>query len=242
MPYLHGSIQLSGSVFYVSQEPWLFPATVKDNILFGKAYEKEKFQSIIKCCFLVHDLNSLPHAENTLIGDKGSNLSGGQRARVGLARALYSDAQIYLLDDPLAAVDATVAKYLFDRCINGYLKDKIRVFVTHHMHHLVKADKVMVLEKGRILAQGSFEEVSKLDINLESLLAASIERENKNISDPAVDSMVRRRSSIQTNYFGSVNAMELNCSGLITKVIILDLRSSINFNKCSFELLFSESK
>ena len=94
MPCLTGGVEVTGSVFYVSQEPWLFPATVKENILFGQVYEKEKFNNIVKACFLAQDLNGLAHAENTLIGDRGATLSGGQRARIGLARAMYSDAQV----------------------------------------------------------------------------------------------------------------------------------------------------
>ena len=115
MPNIKGDIKLNGTVFYVSQEPWIFSATIKQNIIFGKPYEKEKFNEIVKICALTEDLKLLPNAENTLIGDKGLNLSGGQRARVSLARALYFDPDIYLLDDPLSAVDANVAKQLFEK-------------------------------------------------------------------------------------------------------------------------------
>jgi len=220
MPHQTGNVHVTGSVFYVSQEPWLFPDTVKENILFGKAYENEKFNNIVKSCFLTQDLNSLPHGENTLIGDRGVNLSGGQRARIGLARALYSDAQIYLLDDPLSAVDANVAKHLFDRCINGYLKSKIRVFVTHHVHHLIKADQVLILEKGKVLAQGTFDQISGLGLNLEHLLSASIdyERENRintestNKISQIIRQLNRRASTGPQSYLASMSTMELNSS------------------------------
>jgi ATP-binding cassette subfamily C (CFTR/MRP) protein 4 len=109
-----GTIDMSGSVFYVSQEPWIFSATIEENILFGKAYVKDKFDDIISACSLTEDLEMLPNGQDTFIGEKGANLSGGQRARIGLARALYSDADIYLLDDPLSAVDAHVAKHLYN--------------------------------------------------------------------------------------------------------------------------------
>ena len=109
-----GSLKLNGSVFYVPQEPWIFTASVRQNILFGKEYNKEKFQRVLKICSLEQDLKLLPERERTQIGEKGINLSGGQRARIGLARAIYSDAQIYLLDDPLSAVDVNVAKHLFN--------------------------------------------------------------------------------------------------------------------------------
>ena len=112
-----GTIDMAGSVFYVSQEPWIFSATIKENILFGKAYVKDKFDDIISACSLTEDLEMLPNGEDTFIGEKGVNLSGGQRARIGLARALYSDADIYLLDDPLSAVDANVARHLYNEYV-----------------------------------------------------------------------------------------------------------------------------
>ncbi len=108
-----GSIDINGSVFYVSQEPWIFSATIKENILFGKEWAKDKFNAIVNACSLSEDLKVLANGKDTLIGEKGVNLSGGQRARISLARALYSDADIYLLDDPLCAVDANVAKHLY---------------------------------------------------------------------------------------------------------------------------------
>ncbi len=109
-----GSIEMNGSIFYVSQEPWMFSATVEQNILFGKDYKKDKFDEIINVCSLTEDLEMLSNGKDTFIGEKGVNLSGGQRARISLARALYSDADIYLLDDPLSAVDASVARHLYN--------------------------------------------------------------------------------------------------------------------------------
>jgi ATP-binding cassette subfamily C (CFTR/MRP) protein 4 len=109
-----GAIDMNGSVFYVSQEPWVFSATIKENILFGKEYNKAKFDKIVDVCSLIEDLKILPAGHDTFIGEKGANLSGGQRARISLARALYSDADIYLLDDPLSAVDANVARHLYN--------------------------------------------------------------------------------------------------------------------------------
>jgi ABC-type multidrug transport system fused ATPase/permease subunit len=113
-----GTVDISGTTFYVSQEPWIFSATVKENILFGKTYDKEKFDEIVDACMLRDDLGMFKNGANTFIGEKGVNLSGGQRARISLARALYSDADVYLLDDPLSAVDANVAKRLYDESVN----------------------------------------------------------------------------------------------------------------------------
>jgi ATP-binding cassette subfamily C (CFTR/MRP) protein 4 len=100
----------------VCQEPWIFTSSIRQNILFGKPYNEKKFQEIIQVCCLEQDLKLLPNQEDTLVGEKGINLSGGQRARIGIARALYSEAQVYLFDDPLSAVDANVGKNLFEKC------------------------------------------------------------------------------------------------------------------------------
>ncbi len=109
-----------------------------------------------------------------MVGEKGINLSGGQRARVSLARALYANADIYLLDDPLSAVDATVAKTLFDNCINGFLRSKIRILVTHQVQHVMKADQILVMDSGRVKAKGSWAELaSRTDIDLKELVLAN---------------------------------------------------------------------
>lgn len=115
LPFASGDLSVKGNAFYVSQEPWIFSASIRQNIVFGRLYEPEKFNRIIKACCLDQDLNMFERRDRTIIGEKGINLSGGQRARLSLARALYSEAQIYLLDDPLSAVDAHVAKKIFDK-------------------------------------------------------------------------------------------------------------------------------
>jgi ATP-binding cassette, subfamily C (CFTR/MRP), member 4 len=115
VPCINGSIKKNGQIFYVAQEPWIYTASIKDNILFGKEYNEQRFKDVVQACALDEDIKNFPNREESIIGEKGINLSGGQRARVGLARALYYDADIYLLDDPLSAVDANVAKFLFEK-------------------------------------------------------------------------------------------------------------------------------
>jgi len=108
---------------------------------------------------LEHDIEVLPNGENTEIGEKGINLSGGQKARVSLARAVYSDADIILLDDPLSAVDAHVGKAILDKCLlnDGPLADKTRVLVTHALHVLARTDYIFVMENGVIAEQGTYQ-------------------------------------------------------------------------------------
>ncbi|KAL8189884.1 UNVERIFIED_CONTAM: Multidrug resistance-associated protein 4 [Gekko kuhli] len=113
-----GFVNARGRIAYVSQQPWVFSGTVRNNILFGKAYEKEKYEKVLRACALKKDLEMLPDGDLTVVGDRGATLSGGQKARVNLARAVYQDADIYLLDDPLSAVDAEVSRHLFE---NGHI-------------------------------------------------------------------------------------------------------------------------
>ncbi|XP_014208061.1 multidrug resistance-associated protein 4-like [Copidosoma floridanum] len=153
-----GQVTVGTRLSYASQEPWLFAGSVRNNILFGEPYAEDKYNRVARACCLLEDFEQLPHGDRTLVGDKGSSLSGGQCARVSLARAVYRDADVYLLDDPLSAVDTRVGKRLFQDCINGYLKDKTRVLVTHQVQFLKEADAIVFLEKGKVEFQGSFED------------------------------------------------------------------------------------
>ncbi|XP_059049024.1 ATP-binding cassette subfamily C member 4-like [Achroia grisella] len=161
VPY-KGTVSLGGArVAYASQEPWLFVATVRQNILFGLPYDPVRYKKVVTACALLRDFEQLPSGDGTLVGERGASLSGGQRARIGLARACYRQADIYLLDDPLSAVDAHVGKHLVSECLLGLLQHSTRILVTHQLHHLKSADKVIILHKGTIDSQGSFEEVSR---------------------------------------------------------------------------------
>ncbi|XP_024943405.1 probable multidrug resistance-associated protein lethal(2)03659 isoform X1 [Cephus cinctus] len=134
-------------ISYCSQEPWLFGATIRNNILFGQAYDKKRYQEVTKVCALLQDFKQLPRGDMSIVGERGASLSGGQRARVNLARAVYRRADIYLFDDPLSAVDARVGQHLFNECIINYLKGKTRILVTHQLQYLKQADTVIVLDR-----------------------------------------------------------------------------------------------
>ncbi|WAR19116.1 MRP7-like protein [Mya arenaria] len=134
-----------------TQEPWIQHATVKDNILFGRQFNSRKYERIIDACALTEDLKTLPAGDLTEVGENGVTLSGGQKARVALARAVYQNKDVYLLDDPLSAVDAHVAQHLYQKCIMGLLWGKTRLLCTHHTRYLVNADLIIVLENGKIV-------------------------------------------------------------------------------------------
>uniref|UniRef100_A0A8C1VGF1 ATP-binding cassette, sub-family C (CFTR/MRP), member 2 n=1 Tax=Cyprinus carpio TaxID=7962 RepID=A0A8C1VGF1_CYPCA len=156
---LKGRINIKGSVAYVPQQAWIQNATLKDNILFGSNLYEERYLSVVDACALGPDLDLLPGRDHTEIGEKGINLSGGQKQRVSLARAVYSSADVYLLDDPLSAVDSHVGKHLFERVIGpkGLLKDKTRILVTHGISFLPYVDEIVVLVNGVVSEVGSYD-------------------------------------------------------------------------------------
>ncbi|OAD56496.1 Multidrug resistance-associated protein 4 [Eufriesea mexicana] len=155
----HGEIQVNGSVSYASQEAWLFSGTVRNNILFGQFYDKKKYDEVVRTCALTKDFQQFNYGDRTLVGDRGAALSGGQRARINLARAVYRDADIYLLDDPLSAVDTHVGKHLFNECIKHYLNNKTRILVTHQVQHLRNCDYIIILNNGKIECEGTYTEI-----------------------------------------------------------------------------------
>ncbi|EFN56982.1 hypothetical protein CHLNCDRAFT_143584 [Chlorella variabilis] len=154
-----GTVMVRGTVAYTQQDPWIQNATVRDNILMGAPLEESRYRHVLEACALRPDLEMLAAGDETEIGEKGVNLSGGQRHRVALARACYASADVYLLDDPLSAVDAHVGRHLFDRCICGLLVQATRVLVTHQLQYLPAADRVLVLRDGRLAEQGSYQEL-----------------------------------------------------------------------------------
>ncbi|XP_072737296.1 ATP-binding cassette sub-family C member 3 isoform X2 [Ciconia boyciana] len=163
MEKLEGEVAVKGSVAYVPQQAWIQNAMLKDNILFGQVLNEQKYQNVLEACALKTDLEVLPGGDQTEIGEKGINLSGGQRQRVSLARAAYSNSDIYLLDDPLSAVDSHVAKHIFDKVIgpDGILKGKTRILVTHGISFLPQVDHIVVLVDGKISEMGSYQDLLK---------------------------------------------------------------------------------
>ncbi|KAI9197119.1 P-loop containing nucleoside triphosphate hydrolase protein [Polychytrium aggregatum] len=159
---LEGTVAVNGQIAYCSQQPWIRTATLKDNILFESTeQDDERLGKVVVACGLERDLTELPNGILTEIGEKGVNLSGGQNARVALARAVYSNGDIYLLDDPLAALDAHVGKQVFEDCISsrGILADKTRVLVTHQLHLMPHTDNIIVLDDGKVVESGSFSDL-----------------------------------------------------------------------------------
>lgn len=158
---LDGEVKVHGKVAYVSQVPWIMNGTVKDNILFGHKYDPEFYEHVLKACALTIDLKILPKGDKTEVGEKGISLSGGQKARLSLARAVYSRADVYLLDDPLSAVDEHVGKHLIDHVLgpNGLLKTKCRVLATNNIGVLSIAHNVNMIHDGKLVEQATYDEI-----------------------------------------------------------------------------------
>ncbi|XP_076122347.1 multidrug resistance-associated protein 1 isoform X2 [Alosa pseudoharengus] len=156
-----GSVSIKGSVAYVPQQAWIQNATLRDNIVFGHEKKDMWYQRVVDSCALLPDLEILPGGDGTEIGEKGVNLSGGQKQRVSLARAVYCDCAVYLLDDPLSAVDAHVGKHIFEKVIGpqGLLQGRTRVLVTHGLSFLPQVDLILVMVDGEITEAGSYTEL-----------------------------------------------------------------------------------
>ncbi|KAK9692619.1 hypothetical protein K7432_014250 [Basidiobolus ranarum] len=146
-------------IAYAAQSPWLFAGSIRENILFGATYEAGRFQKVIQVCQLDRDFTILSNGEHTIIGERGVTLSGGQRARVALARAVYQRADLYILDDPLSAVDPHVGYKMFNECIQGFLKNKAVILATHQLQYVKDCDSVMVLESGAPTFYGPSREI-----------------------------------------------------------------------------------
>lgn len=181
LPAQEGSIDIQGNVSYASQEPWLFGGSVRQNIVFGQKFDQKKYDEVVRVCALERDFTLFPYGDRTLVGDRGVTLSGGQRARINLARAVYKDADIYLLDDPLSAVDTHVGKQLFDNCVCGYLRNKCVVLVTHQLQYLKNVNKIYLLENGKVAGSGTYSELRANESEFTKLLADSDEEDEEKV-------------------------------------------------------------
>ncbi|KAL0363619.1 UNVERIFIED_CONTAM: ABC transporter C family member 2 [Sesamum calycinum] len=160
-PLGDASVIIRGSVAYVPQISWIFNATVRENILFGSSFDPARYWKAIDVTALHHDLDLLPGRDLTEIGERGVNISGGQKQRVSMARAVYSNSDVYIFDDPLSALDAHVARQVFNNCIKEALGGKTRVLVTNQLHFLPQVDRIILVSEGMVKEEGTFEELSK---------------------------------------------------------------------------------
>ncbi|KAL4479825.1 hypothetical protein ABPG74_020341 [Tetrahymena malaccensis] len=154
-------VEINGSISLCSQDPWIIQDTVQENILFGQGYDSQRYQQVLRASCLQEDIHYFIDGDKTNIGENGETLSGGQRKRINLARSLYTEADIYLLDDPLSALDIRVATFISRECFEGLLKNKTRIVFTSNLVGMQKADKIYLLKNGEIINEGNYNFIKK---------------------------------------------------------------------------------
>ncbi|KAH9677397.1 ABC transporter C family member 10 [Citrus sinensis] len=172
VPHTQGTIQVYGKTAYVSQTAWIQTGSIQENILFGSPMDSHRYQETLERCSLIKDLELLPYGDNTEIGERGVNLSGGQKQRIQLARALYQDADIYLLDDPFSAVDAHTASSLFNDYVMEALSGKVVLLVTHQVDFLPAFDSVLLMSDGEILRAAPYHQLLASSKEFQELVSA----------------------------------------------------------------------
>ncbi|KAG5593310.1 hypothetical protein H5410_043824 [Solanum commersonii] len=196
IPYVDGFVQVHGTVAYVSQNAWIQTGTIRENILFGSTMDQIKYQEVLERCSLVKDLEMFPFGDQTIIGERGVNLSGGQKQRVQLARALYQDADIYLLDDPFSAVDAHTSTCLFNEYVMGGLSGKTVLLVTHQVDFLPTFDSILLMSEGNIIQSASFDQLLLSCEEFQNLIHAHDEA-TKSESNRGCSPLERTKSSVE---------------------------------------------
>jgi len=186
-----GQVNTHGRIAYIPQQAWIQNCTLRDNILFGKSYEADRYSKIVGACAMKPDLAMLPGGDSTEIGEKGINLSGGQKQRISLARAVYADLDVYLFDDPLSAVDSHVGKQIFDEVIGpqGLLKKKTRLLVTHGITFLPQVDQIIVIKDGEITETGSYNELLTQKGAFAEFLLSHLDEADDEADDVLVDTI-----------------------------------------------------
>ncbi|XP_065356726.1 multidrug resistance-associated protein 1 isoform X6 [Calliphora vicina] len=185
MEKISGSVNTVGSIAYVPQQAWIQNATLRENILFGRDYDRKRYNRVIDACALRADIDMLSAGDQTEIGEKGINLSGGQKQRISLARAVYSDADLFFLDDPLSAVDSHVGKHIFEEVVGpkGLLAKKTRILVTHGITFLPQTDNIYVMKLGEISEDGTYQELLNKKGDFSDFLLQHIQEGNEEVED-----------------------------------------------------------
>ncbi|KAI1877877.1 uncharacterized protein JN550_000059 [Neoarthrinium moseri] len=170
-----GEVRVKGNVAYVAQQPWIMNATVKENIIFGHRYDSNFYEKTVKACALLDDFVQLPDGDETVVGERGISLSGGQKARVALARGVYARADIYLLDDVLSAVDSHVGRHIIDNVLGskGLLSSKCRILATNAISVLTSADYIYQLRDGEIVEKGTFPQLIAMKGGISDLIKST---------------------------------------------------------------------
>ncbi|CAK9002186.1 ATP-binding cassette sub-family C member 4 (MRP/cMOAT-related ABC transporter) (Multi-specific organic anion transporter B) (MOAT-B) (Multidrug resistance-associated protein 4) [Durusdinium trenchii] len=214
-PALHGSCHTNGRRAYVPQKPFLLNGTIREDITFGLPYDEERYNSCVEMAALPDDLKTLTRGDYTLVGESGVQLSGGQKARVALARAIYTDADVVCLDDVLSAVDAHTARFIWQKCfVEFFLKSKkTLILVSHQIQYLSRpeVDSIIMLRDGQIWLEGPWSVLAHSGDTFLSLVQAWKEEEDakdakENTQEHASHAEARGKENEQSRVFPSVLA------------------------------------
>lgn len=208
-------VQIHGEICYVSQNSWITSKSVKENIIFGRECNEQRLADAIKYSAMETDLKTMNNGLDTILGDRGVNLSGGQKTRMAIARAFYSNRDIYLFDDPISALDIHVGKTVMEEGILTYLKGKTRVISTHALSYLPYFDLIFIMDKGRIVERGTYEEIRKSQSFL--LIKESIEKENTNTEEATGDAEMPEIEGLGLKKTSSKFSMEDQISRKLSK-------------------------
>ncbi|KAG0641596.1 P-loop containing nucleoside triphosphate hydrolase protein [Tuber brumale] len=207
-----GNIKRGPRVAYCPQYAWIQNTSVKENIIFGREFKEDWYADVIDACALQQDLDMLPDGDQTEIGERGITISGGQKQRLNIARAIYFDADIILMDDPLSAVDAHVGRHLFDKAICGLLKDKCRILATHQLHVINKADQIVWMEGGRIEAVGTFNGLIETNVKFARMMSEiateSKEEDKKPLADDHIEEVPAAEKPKDNNFGEKGNGLQ----------------------------------
>ncbi|KAL0935122.1 multidrug resistance-associated protein 5 [Colletotrichum truncatum] len=174
-----GSVTFGSTRAFCPQNAWIQNATVRDNIIFGREFNRDLYDMVTQACALRADFEMLPHGDETEIGERGITISGGQKQRINIARAIYFNSDIVLMDDPLSAVDAEVGRHVMDQAICGLLADKCRILATHSLHVLHRCDRIIWLDSGRIKAEGTFQKLMEQNNEFVQLMTLTFQSSEK---------------------------------------------------------------
>ncbi|PKY07392.1 P-loop containing nucleoside triphosphate hydrolase protein [Aspergillus campestris IBT 28561] len=192
-----GTVRLSTTRAFCPQYAWIQNTSVRNNILFGKEYNESWYEQVVDACALTPDLEMLPDGDQTEIGERGINVSGGQKQRLNISRAIYFDADLVLMDDPLSAVDAHVGRHIMDKAICGLLKDRCRVLATHQLHVLNRCDRIIIMDEGRISAIDTFDNLMQNSELFRRLMSTSGQETAHEEGDEATDEAIEESEDTQ---------------------------------------------
>lgn len=212
MRKISGHVHVRGKISYAPQTPFLLHTTVRENITFGQEFDEERYAKTIEACALQADLDVLLAGDQTVIGERGINLSGGQKARIAMARAVYSDTEIVLLDDPLSAVDAHVGHKLFNECIKELLKEKTVLLVTHQLQYVTHGDFLVVMANGQIEHSGTPSQLREAGVDLAALIDQFNEELNKFHADHDATDAKKSDDNEELDLDGSFGSVHLTHS------------------------------